>query len=107
MTKQRMTVLLASLEVILLMFVTLLIAILWPGVLKPLVDFLCALSIDDLPPIYVIFISFVLVGVWLLILRIWRPGYIYLKVALSYVVFFLCAFILFLRFIVPYLIGPF
>jgi hypothetical protein len=107
MAKQRKTVLLASIEFVLLMGVTLPIMFLWPDVLKPLVNVLCRLGIDDLRPRYVIFIVFTLVSVWFLMLFLWRKQYLYIKVVLSYVIFFLCAFIIFLRFIVPQLTGGF
>jgi phosphoglycerol transferase MdoB-like AlkP superfamily enzyme len=107
MTKRKKAVLLASLEVILLIVITLLISFVWPDVLKPLVNVLCRLGIDDLRQIYVIFIVFTLVSLWFLMLFLWRKQYLYIKVALSYVIFFLCAFIIFLRFIVPQLTGGF
>jgi len=107
MTKQKMTALLACLEIILLITITLPVAFLWPDILKPLVNLLCRFGIDDSRPIYVILIVLTLVSGWLLTLFIWHTRYIYIKVALSYVVFSLCAFIIFFRFIVPQLTGGF
>jgi hypothetical protein len=107
MIKQGKPVLVASLEVVLLIAITLLASFLWPDVLKPLVNVLCKLGVDDLRPIYVIFIVFALVSAWFLMLFTWRRRYLYIKVALSYVILFLCAFIIFFRFIVPQLTGGF
>jgi hypothetical protein len=97
----------AVIEIMLLMAVTLPVAFVWPKVLKPLVDSLCLLGISGANPIYVISIVFVLIGIWISILHVWRQGYIYVKLSLSYIILFLCGFVLFLRFIVPQLISPF
>jgi len=105
MTKRKKTVLLSSLEVILLIATTLSIMFLRPNILNPLGSVLCALGIDESTPIAV-FAVLALVVILFLILLMWRRGNIYIKMALSYAIFSLCAFIVFIRFILPRLMGP-
>jgi len=107
MIKQKKTILVAGAEIVLLMVITLPMVFIYPNVLKPIVNLLCFLKMTDAPSMCVTSIVLSLIGVWFLILLVWRQGNIYVKVALGYMIFFLCGFILFLRFIVPHLIGPF